>query len=239
MAIDANTKLLLHCNGADASTTFTDASPSAHGNATVNGNAQVDTAQSVFGGASLLCDGTGDYLSYSDHADWYLGSGDWTVDFRIRFNSVAGVIGIFMNRTDDSNHVGCFQNGNNIYFRIYSGGSVVLDSSTSVVSITTNTWYHVAIVRTGTTYKIFVDGVERYSGTDTDNWADYTGALYIGYYRSNLGTDYYHDGWIDEFRISNTARWTSGFTIPVYEYGSEPTATSASSGVSSGDPAIY
>jgi hypothetical protein len=42
---DALTKLLLHCAGADTSTTFTDSSSSAH-TVTVVGNAQIDTAQS-------------------------------------------------------------------------------------------------------------------------------------------------------------------------------------------------
>lgn len=86
---DQYTKLLLHCDGADASTTFTDASQAAHGNATPNGNAQVDTAQSKFGGASALFDGTGDFLSYADHADWHFGSGDFMADFWVRFNSVS------------------------------------------------------------------------------------------------------------------------------------------------------
>ena len=49
------TKLLLHCNGTDGSTTFTDEIGKT---VTANGNAQIDTAQSKFGGASGLFDGT-------------------------------------------------------------------------------------------------------------------------------------------------------------------------------------
>ena len=73
MAVDDGyTVALLHMDGADTSTTFTDESGKTW---TANGNAQIDTAQSVFGGASGLFDGTGDYLSASDHADWQLDGG--------------------------------------------------------------------------------------------------------------------------------------------------------------------
>src|SRR3972149_9214360 len=65
--IDSYTKLLLHMDGANGSTTFTDEMGQA---VTANGNAQISTAQSKFGGASGLFDGTGDYLSVPASADW-------------------------------------------------------------------------------------------------------------------------------------------------------------------------
>ena len=75
---DIYTKSLLHFNGADASTTFTDESGKAW---TASGHAQIDTAQSVFGGASGLFDGTDDYIYAADSDDWNLGTLDFTVDF--------------------------------------------------------------------------------------------------------------------------------------------------------------
>ena len=83
---DVNTLLLLHCNGADTSTTFIDSSRS-HKTVTPNGNSQIDTAQSKFGGASSLFDGTGDYLSVPDSEDWNFGTGSFTFDFWVRFNA--------------------------------------------------------------------------------------------------------------------------------------------------------
>jgi hypothetical protein len=53
---DSYTKLLIHADGAEGSTTFTDSSPFHHA-VTVTGSAEVDTAQSKFGGASVLFDG--------------------------------------------------------------------------------------------------------------------------------------------------------------------------------------
>ena len=66
---DATTKLLLHMEGADAATTFPDSS-SLGVSVTASGNAQIDTAQSKFGVASSLFDGTNDYLTVADNAAW-------------------------------------------------------------------------------------------------------------------------------------------------------------------------
>lgn len=86
--INSFTKLLLHTDGTDGSTTFTDSSLSPK-TISVFGNAQVDTAQSKFGGASALFDGTGDYLTGSS-ADFAFGTNDFTIDFWMRRGTQAG-----------------------------------------------------------------------------------------------------------------------------------------------------
>ncbi|MEJ0012775.1 MAG: hypothetical protein WDM94_09155 [Bauldia sp.] len=60
-------------------TTFVDSSASGR-TITANGNAQVDTAQAKFGGASALFDGAGDYLTVPASADFNFGTGDFTVE---------------------------------------------------------------------------------------------------------------------------------------------------------------
>jgi len=62
---DSYTMLLLHADGADASTTLIDSSASSKPVTTIN-HAQIDTAQSKFGGASGLFDGTDDYVTPLD-----------------------------------------------------------------------------------------------------------------------------------------------------------------------------
>ena len=91
-SVGAQTVLLLHCDGTDASTTFTDSSSPAK-TVTAVGDAQLDTAQFKFGTASGLFDGTGDELTVTDHADFDFGTGDFTIEFFVRFNSVTGVQG--------------------------------------------------------------------------------------------------------------------------------------------------
>jgi hypothetical protein len=94
---DTYTKLLLHCDGADGHTTFTDSSSSAHANATCVNSAQGDTGVSpVFGTASLMCElDTSDYITIPDSVDWAWGDDPFTVDFRVRFESLAAKAGLF------------------------------------------------------------------------------------------------------------------------------------------------
>lgn len=91
----ASTMLLLRMDGANNSTAFTDLSSTPKA-VTANGDAKVSTAQSQFGGASLLLDGNGDYLSFPASADFAPGTGDFTVECWIRFTSVpsSGYAGI-------------------------------------------------------------------------------------------------------------------------------------------------
>src|SRR5690606_31101059 len=79
--IDSFTKVLLHFNGPDESTVFDDNEVATPHTWTAAGDAKLDTTQSQFGGSSLELDGTGDWISASDHVDFTLGAGDWTVDF--------------------------------------------------------------------------------------------------------------------------------------------------------------
>jgi len=87
----SNVSLLLHCDGSNGSTTFTDNSPSPK-TVTANGNASVSTAQSKFGGASAVFDGTGDYLSLDGSSGFAFGTGDFTIEFWLSPSVLNGVI---------------------------------------------------------------------------------------------------------------------------------------------------
>lgn len=84
---DSDTSLLIHCDGADEGTSFTDNSSTGH-TVTATGDAQTDIAQKKFSVSSCLLDGTGDYLSLADHADWDFNSGNTTLEAQLMFNSL-------------------------------------------------------------------------------------------------------------------------------------------------------
>ncbi|HCR92557.1 MAG TPA: hypothetical protein DIU47_01195, partial [Candidatus Pacebacteria bacterium] len=212
-ADDTNTKLLLHADGADTSTTFTDDSSSPH-TMTAVGNAQIDTAQSKFGGASGLFDGTGDYVTSPDHADWDFASGDFTIDFRIRFNVV--------NTAYLVTHGASMAGGDGWFVRYNANNLEFAYNSTTITKAWTPssaTWYHVAVVRSGTNLYMFIDGTQigttgSISGTITDN----ANLLVVGERDSGPGAPL--NGWLDEVRISKgSARWTANFTSPTLSYG--------------------
>ena len=213
---DAYTVVLLHMNGADASTTFTDESGKAWTRA---GAAQIDTAQSKFGGASgLFAAGTTDDINTPDLDIWQLDDGSnstkWTVDFWCRFNGDPGVaiMGFISQRSAAATQWNIRLNNNALELN-NGDGSIAM---TKAWNPATAVWYHVAVVKDGTTYYMFVDGTLLTSSYSSNavlqNVPD---TLKIG----KSGTADYFTGWLDEFRISRgIARWTTGFALPVGEY---------------------
>ena len=240
MSADTYTVLLLHMNDADTSTTFTDSSNSGK-TVTVNGNAQIDTAQSKFGGSSGLFDGTGDYLSIADSSDFYFASGDMTIDFWVRFNTLPalGSLSAIYCHYQDANNRFMFSlyqpapAGNyRWYFLETEGGVNNVIKTWEDNSVTTGVWYHVAFVKNGSTWKVFRDGTAvGTSLTYSTSIADFGGTVYLGTYDTS---QYFLDGWLEEFRVSKgIARWTSDFTPPSAEFSSSSSSSSRSSSSSS------
>src|SRR3990167_2191991 len=185
-----NTKLLLHCDGVDASTTFTDSSTASVKTVTAEGNGQVDTAQSKFGGASLLCDGTGDGLSIPDHADWAMGTGNFTVDFWVRFAAIGTEDGLIANSNaafgvQDVNDTFDLRidgaSSSNLQVLIYSAGTNTI-SMAAAHGMVTDTWYHIAIIRgwggNANDWAITVAGSSIVTLTDADPWPDFSSGFY-------------------------------------------------------------
>ena len=220
---DANTKFLLHGDGADASTTFTDASSAAHGSGTVSGNSQVDTAQSKFGGASILGDGAGDGITWADSADWDFGSGAFTIDCWIRQPSTKSASEFFIAQSAGATAGSSFLlkiGATNVVIAAVVQSNVGIEV-TGTTSIAANTWYHVAFIRTGDTLKLFIDGTQEggnvsFTGS-VDNSTAVLGIGSLGSFTASLG----FNGWVDEVRISKgIARWTTTFTPPTAAYDS-------------------
>lgn len=93
----ANTKLLLHMNGTEGATSFTDSATSK--TVAASGNTHITGLGENFGDV-MTFDGTGDYLSLPDSVDWDFGTGNFTLDFKLRFSSVASQQLLFGMRND-------------------------------------------------------------------------------------------------------------------------------------------
>lgn len=211
----ASVAALLHMDGADASTTFTDVKGSTW---TRFGNAQIDTAQSKFGGASGLFDGTGDYIETGYASALDLSTGDFTVEWWMRPNSIAVAQAMLEMRPDASQAAGLVvtQSGadpTKVRFNVGDSDSTNYESIiTSTTSVATGTWYHVACVRSGSTFYLFLDGVSQGTGT-------FSGTIYINSSNPRIGAardgTLGYNGWLDDFRITKgVARYTSNFTPP-------------------------
>jgi len=89
--------------------------------------------------------------------------------------------------------------------------------STAANLIPLNTWVHVAIVKSGTTTRIFINGVQRASST-TGVWDSVANeSLFIGYMHPNNGSPF--RGYLDEIIITRgIAKYTTNFTPPTVSY---------------------
>lgn len=207
---DSNTKLLLHFDGVDGDVATTD---HASGKViTFAGNAQIDTAQYKYGGSSLLLDGVSDYLTAPDSADWNFADGDFTIDCYVRFADPVTTGQICGQWADADNRWLFYYNGASNILRLYVevANTAIIDIQNSWTPVH-STWYHVALVRTGDDFKMFVNGVQiGTTQTDTSDMPDIASVLYIGS-QNTTSTEWV--GWLDELRIvKGVAKWTSNFS---------------------------
>jgi len=217
----ASVSLLLHMDGSNGSTTFTDSSSNAL-TVTANGNAQISTAQSKFGGASGVFDGNNDWLSASD-ADLAFGTGNFTVECFVRWtgdtnagNTAASNL-VDFRTAEPSTQFSIYIAGSSApsglsqSYRYYVNGS---DRIVSTTIATQNVWRHVALVRVSGTTAMYIDGTSQGTWTDTTNYTNTTCTI-AGRFAALSGDQRSLNGYIDDLRITNgVARYTSDFTPP-------------------------
>ena len=215
---DSNTKLLMHFDGVDGSTTFTDSSSGSHSISGVGG-AQLDTAQKKFGTASLLLDGNSDGLSIPASSDWVYGTGDFTIEWWVRFNDLGSAnISFYLNGTHDQSpeiwvHVNYNGGSRNLRYEMLNASGTRVDSDDTAARFTaTNTWYHCAITRDGSNMRTYIDGVQVDSNAEATGSYGKNAQSEFGY-RDHGGAQQFLDGWIDEVRFSNTCRYPNGTTF--------------------------
>jgi len=208
----SSVSLLLHSDGSNGSTTFTDSSSNSL-TVTANGDAQISTAQSKFGGSSMYLDGTGDSVSITDSGSvMVLGTDDFTVEFWFYTSS---------NSTNLTNFGTFFVGGiNSLLLRYHSSYSGIVVGYEGVAydiipspnaSPTENAWNHIAVVRDSTSLRLYLNG--SLVGDYTSTTRNYSSAINeIG----KAGANYPLLGYIDDFRVTKgVARYTgSSFSVP-------------------------
>lgn len=210
----ADVSLLMHMNGTNASTTFTDSSSNAF-TATAYGNAQISTAQSKFGNASGKFDGNGDYVQITSANALELGAGDFTIELFYYHDggnqTFAGLVGKGAVSSTASDAWTLEFGGPGLIFVPWASSSTTVQCSLP----SNNAWHHVAVTRSGSTLRLFVDGVQESSNTVSFTIAtNNSGPLVIGggAFAPTLRS---FSGYIDELRITKgVARYTANFTAP-------------------------
>jgi hypothetical protein len=188
--------------GSNGSTTFRDSS---RNNLTVtpNGNAQISTVQSKFGGSSGYFDGNGDFLTAPDLSIWDLPA-DFTIEVWVSAlaTGYSGIIS-FRNSVSTLDPVLYLWNTGVVVW--YYNGSPRITGTTNLVN---GGFYHVAVCRASGVSKLFINGVQE--GSSYTNSASYTAeGLWVG---SVPAASQHFNGYLDDLRITKgIARYTSNF----------------------------
>jgi hypothetical protein len=222
------TSLLLPFDGSDAATSTSDLS-NRNGTVSFAGTAQLSTGQSKFGGSSLLLDGNSDYVSISDsYWNTAFDSGDFTVECWVRFDSgvLDGSTAVeFMATRGNSggsstNGWGLRKYNDNFiawYMRMGSSWVYLNYSQGTKTTVSADTWYHVAVTRSGNTWKLFLNGTAEDTITNSGSITSANGDRFVigALAGGNFSADLYMDGYIEDVRVTiGHARYTSNFTAP-------------------------
>jgi len=214
---DQYTKLLLHCDGADDGTTFTDSADSAPRHTiTANGDVANTRAVRKIGDSSIYFDGTTDWLESPDSSDWQLGdsgTGDFTWESWIYPTETTNEHRWWTQYEDVNNRWSFELYLGKMHFYSVSGGSEVADIKETSVNIVQDVWQHVAFVRDGSDAYFYVNGVSKALTTTVamGTQPEVSGVLYIG--RFSSGSAQMYEGYMDEIRYSNSCRYPDGTTF--------------------------
>jgi hypothetical protein len=197
------------------------------------GTAKVSTAQSKFGGSSVLLNGTTDYLAITatnavgaNIPGLELHAGDFTIEGWYYLNALPASTATLFTITGNSTAYAAAR------LDVLAAGTMQLLISTTgaawAINYTTPTgagnvlntgqWYHIALVRSGSNFYIFVDGNQR-GVTQTNSSALYGGSGY-NFIGAIFNTTYqsFLNGYVDEFRVTKYARYTANFTPPTQAF---------------------
>lgn len=178
---------------------------------TGSGDAQVDTAQGKFGGASALFDGSGDIISTDTNLSYFETTSDYTIEGWYYYTNVSVASDVFL--------IGTINVGTRVSVTTTTSGTIGVDNRgaapdiTAAGSLSTGTWYHIALVQASGVQTLYLNGTSIGSctpvlATGGDGYIQFGGYKLSGVvYRT-------HNGNIDEMRVSNIARYTANFTPP-------------------------
>jgi hypothetical protein len=167
-----------------------------------------------FGTESLYMDGADDYIYTSNVNDLNFGNGNFTIDFWFYAEDVTDV-GLFSAETQNKGINIMIQGASKVSISYHNTSNTRFIESTGSTTITANVWHHLAVVRNGSSFKQYVDGVLDASDTGIDTIYTNDQTYRIG----RLASGFYYTGNIDEFRVvKGSAVWTANFSVPTAHY---------------------
>lgn len=213
------TSLQMHCDGSSEGTTFTDSSVSPK-TITRRNNPRISTAQSRFGGSSirLWTSGVGGYFDVTSGGSTpFTFSGDFCVEFFVYFLGFGGteISFLFDQRNGSSANALAICRDDNGAIVLRNSGGTIVSTATGLVS-ELNLWYHIAVSRSGTTLRTFIDGVQRSSVSNSTTFTPGLSTSPVKFGVHGFSTSgYMANVHYDEIRvIKGSPVYTANFTPP-------------------------
>ena len=155
---------------------------------------------------SVSFDGSGDYLNIATSTAFGIGTGDFTIEYWVYFNSLSGTPVVFDMRSSGADTMlSDYYNGSGNPVLYYNSANLLVSSGVVAVG----SWNHIVWVRSGTTITSYVNGVARGTATSSANFGT-TQPFRIG---ANITPGAYVNGYISNFRfVKGAAVYTSNFT---------------------------
>ena len=164
----------------------------------------------------MYFDGTGDRVILPEIPLFNFGTEDFTIEAWIYVNDISAIRGIFGQNsgTAATNQFMMLVHttGRLDFYVYYSSTYLLLQSATSAVS--TGAWHHVAGVRNGSNFSLYLNGASVASTTAAITVNNSVTPLGIGAVNGQVGT-YPMNGYIQDVRFTKgIARYTTAFTPP-------------------------
>jgi len=189
---------------------------------TTTGNATHSFVQSKIGGSSIKFDGTGDKIITGTHSDFNTGTGDWTIEFWA-YKSATMTNHQIANTSDGSTEGHGWQieyTSNILGLYIYDLANDWTHYAVEDDEASTGNWHHYAWVRDSNVHKLYRNGtLQSSSTTDSSGITPTTNGWVFGEHTSDASRDF--NGYLDQIRISDNARYSSNFTAPTSEFSSD------------------
>ena len=184
---------------------------------------KLDGWSNRFGPGTFYMDGTTDYMYAPHSSDWAFGSTDFTWECWVKFASVANTQEFFAQGQDTSNFSFFMKHSDGSMRFYYSSSSTAhINMVSPVLGWLADQWYHVAVVREGSTFTVYRDGVAVDTDTSAVAYPDYTTPFYVGCAAwDSVGANSFY-GYMQDARISDTARYSgSTYTMPSEPFTSD------------------
>lgn len=172
------------------------------------GNAQISTSVKKFGTGSMSFNGSTDWLVTPNKPEHNFGTGDFTIEAWAYPTGTNAQATLISNYNGPSSGWGLLLGSTGPSF---GWGDTNLLAGSSAFN--QNAWNHIAITRSGTSLRMFLNGTQVASATNSTDFTS-TGALFVGRLREATA-GFYWQGYLDDVRLTKgVARYTANFTPP-------------------------